>query len=68
MVLKDEESNPGATHDPTRWVVFVDDNLNPYRDLSLGGPERHPHDPLISEIYNVLEDSNTQLGLSLIHI
>ncbi|MDG1508784.1 MAG: hypothetical protein P8Q53_03285, partial [Flavobacteriaceae bacterium] len=68
MVLKDEESNPVATHDPTRWVVFVDDNLNPYRDLSLGGPERHPHDPLISEIYNVLEDSNAQLGYHRIGI
>jgi len=62
MVLKDEESNPVAANDSDRWSVFIDDNLNPYRDLSLGGPERHPHDPLISEIDDASENSNAQLG------
>jgi hypothetical protein len=62
MVLKDEKSNPISTHNLDRWVVFIDDTLNPYRDLSLGGPERHPHDPLISEIDDASENSNAQLG------
>ena len=62
MVLKDEKSNSVSVHAPDRWVVFIDDTLNPYRDLSLGGPERHPHDPLISEIDDASQNSNIQLG------
>ena len=68
MVLKDEESNPVAAHDPARWSVFIDDNLDPYRDAVSGGPERHPHDPLISEIDNAIENSNSQLGYHRIGI
>ena len=63
MVLKDEESNSVATHDPDRWSVFIDDSLNPYRDAASGGPERHPHDPLISEIgAPTNQNSNAQIG------
>ena len=62
MVLKDEESNPVAANDPDRWSVFIDDNLDPYRPGADGGAERHPHDPLMSEILNASENSNMQLG------
>ena len=62
MVLKDEESNPVAANDPDRWSVFIDDNLDPYRPDTVGGAERHPHDPLMSEILNASENSNMQLG------
>ena len=62
MVLKDEESNPVAANDPNRWSVFIDDNLDPYRPDADGGAERHPHDPLMSEILSASENSNMQLG------
>ena len=68
MVLNDERSDPVTTHVPDRWSVFIDDNLDPYRDAVSGGPERHPHDPLISEIDNAIENSNTQLGYHRIGI
>jgi hypothetical protein len=62
MVLKDEESNPVSAHASDRWVMFIDDNLDPYRPDYAGGPERHPHDPLISEIDDANQNSNAQLG------
>jgi hypothetical protein len=62
MVLKDEESDPVTTHDTDRWVVFVDDNLDPYLGINLENPERHPHDPLISEITATNQNSNAQMG------
>ena len=62
MVLKDEESNPVLVNDSDRWVMFIDDNLDPYRPVNSGGPERHPHDPLISEIDDASQNSNAQLG------
>ena len=62
MVLKDEESNPVSAHASDRWVMFIDDNLDPYRPVNAGGPERHPHDPLISEIDDASANSNAQLG------
>ena len=62
MVLKDEESDPVTTNDSDRWVVFVDDNLNPYLGINLENPERHPHDPLISEIGTTNQNSNAQMG------
>ena len=68
MVLNDEKSNPAAAHAPDRWSVFIDDNLDPYRDAVSGGPQRHPHDPLISEIDNAIENSNSQLGYHRIGI
>ena len=58
MVLKDKKYNSVYAHDPDRWVAFIDDNLNPYS----GGPDRHPHDPLISEIDDASQNSNIQLG------
>ena len=42
--------------------MFIDDNLDPYRPVNSGGPERHPHDPLISEIDDASYNSNAQLG------
>ncbi|WP_439127438.1 T9SS type A sorting domain-containing protein [Polaribacter sp.] len=46
----------------SEWIVFVDDNLDPYRDLANGGPERHPHSPLLSEINTANTNKNTLLG------
>ena len=44
------------------WFLFVDDNLDPYRPESSGGPERHPHDPVISEVDNSTPNKNQGLG------
>ena len=46
----------------SEWITFVKDELNPYRDLAEGGPERHPHAPLLSEIQSALPESNIALG------
>ena len=59
----DEILEANKNFEETEWVNFLDDNLNPYRDLAEGGPERHPHDPLYSEITNASPNSNTLLGL-----
>ncbi|PWG04736.1 T9SS type A sorting domain-containing protein, partial [Polaribacter aquimarinus] len=64
----DETLTTNANYTPAEWVVFVDDALNPYRLLGAGGAERHPHDPLISEIVNSNTDANTLLGLHRINI
>ena len=45
------------------WVAFVDDTLDPYRDLDQGGPQRHPHDPLLSEVHSPNANANNGLGL-----
>ena len=45
------------------WIVFVNEGLDPYRDVDLGGPERHPHAPLISEINTTDPESNLKLGV-----
>ncbi|TVZ57259.1 putative secreted protein (Por secretion system target) [Lutibacter sp. Hel_I_33_5] len=59
----DSVIEPNATYTASEWVAFVDDNLDPYRDLANGGPERHPHDPLYSEIATSNTEANTLLGL-----
>jgi len=59
----DEVLNVNKTHTEGEWIHFVDDNLNPYRDLTEGGPERHPHDPLFSEIITADAEANILLGL-----
>ena len=64
----DEVLIPNSTYAADEWVVFVDPNLNPHRVLELGGPERHPHDPLISEITNADSEANIQLGLHRIDV
>lgn len=63
----DETTAPNTTFTSSEWVAFVDDNLDPYRDLASGGPERHPHDPLLSEIVSSNTDANTLLGLHRIN-
>ncbi len=68
----DETLEPNATYTPSEWVLFLDDReslgLDPYRFLAAGGAERHPHDPLISEIENANPEANTRLGLHRIDI
>lgn len=63
----DETLVPNTTFTASEWVAFIDDNLDPYRDLAEGGPERHPHDPLISEISSANTDANIHLGLHRIN-
>ncbi|WP_435416553.1 T9SS type A sorting domain-containing protein [Polaribacter aestuariivivens] len=46
----------------SEWILFVDDNLDPYQDSADGGPERHPHAPLLSEIISANTNQNSQLG------
>ncbi|QNM84411.1 T9SS type A sorting domain-containing protein [Polaribacter pectinis] len=70
----DETLVPNKDYTPSEWVVFVNDivtdpdYLDPYKLLGDGGPERHPHDPLISEIINSNTDANTRLGLHRINV
>jgi hypothetical protein len=59
----DETLVPNVTYTTSEWVVFVDPALDPYRVLASGGPERHPHDPLTSEITGSDSQANTLLGL-----
>lgn len=46
----------------SEWVAFKDDSLNPYDTAINGGPERHPHDPLLSEVINSSPNKNQSLG------
>ncbi|QOD61785.1 hypothetical protein H9I45_04880 [Polaribacter haliotis] len=59
----DEVTKPNRDYIENEWVVFVNNNLNPYKDLSIGGPERHPHAPLLTEVITANPESNTLLGL-----
>ena len=68
FVRKDEILVPNTTYTATEWVTFIDDDLDAYKDydfnLDTGGPERHPHDPLLSEITSgVNTTSNALLGI-----
>ncbi|MCL7754255.1 T9SS type A sorting domain-containing protein [Polaribacter sp. Z022] len=64
----DETLTTNKTYTESEWVAFIDDALNPYRLLAAGGAERHPHDPLISEIENSNTEANTLLGLHRVNI
>ena len=64
----DETLLPNTTYTASEWVVFKNDALDPYRLLGAGGSERHPHDPLISEIESSNAEANTLLGLHRINI
>ncbi len=64
----DETLLPNTTFTENEWVLFVDDALDPYRLLGSGGPERHPHAPLISEIVSSNTDANILLGLHRINL
>ena len=68
FVRIDETLAPNATYTSSDWVVFIDDALDPYRLLGAGGAERHPHDPLVSEITGAGSEMNTRLGLHRINI
>jgi len=62
-VRTDDVTQGNTTYTASEWVAFIDDSLNPYRDAASGGPERHPHDPLISEIGDATnQNSNAQIG------
>ena len=63
----DEVTKPNKNYSSSEWVAFVNDNLDPYRDLTIGGPERHPHAPLFSEIISANQESNILLGLHRIN-
>lgn len=63
----DEVTTPNKEYLEKEWVAFINNSLNPYRDLSEGGPERHPHDPLLSEIITAKSSSNAKLGFHRIN-
>ncbi|MDX6747470.1 T9SS type A sorting domain-containing protein [Polaribacter sp. PL03] len=58
----DETLIPNETYTENEWVVFIDDALRP-EEFLITAAERHPHDPLISEIVGSSEEANTLLGL-----
>lgn len=62
-VRNDEITSGNTSYTGSEWIAFVDDTLDPYRALTSGGPERHPHDPVLSEINNPNSESNIMLGL-----
>jgi hypothetical protein len=59
----DETLEENKNYSSSEWVAFIDDALLPYRLLEAGGPQRHPHDSLLSEITSSNSDANTLLGL-----
>tara|TARA_B110000503_G_scaffold6867_1_gene9308 strand:+ start:1066 stop:5022 length:3957 start_codon:yes stop_codon:yes gene_type:complete len=61
-VRVDESDSSNSSYNHSNWITFIDDNLDPYEELANGGPKRHPHAPLISEVENATNDSNIQLG------
>ena len=63
FVRIDEALTSNTVYTPNEWVVFINDALDPYRLLGNGGAERHPHDPLLSEVTGADVNANTYLGL-----
>ncbi|QOD61784.1 T9SS type A sorting domain-containing protein [Polaribacter haliotis] len=61
-VRNDEATENNKTFTESEWIAFVEDDLNPYRDIATGGPERHPHAPIISEVTSAVSTSNLSLG------
>lgn len=61
-VRNDEVSSGSGTFSSSEWTAFVDDSLDPYRAAGSGGPERHAHDPLISEVNTSAANTNMGLG------
>ena len=62
FVRTDAVNTYNSSYNSNEWVAFVDNSLDPYRDLGSGGPERHPHAPLISEVNNAASGTNILLG------
>ncbi len=70
VVRIDERLTPNKDYTASEWVVFIDDAIAPYQSGTggdVGGIERHPQDPLISEIKNSDQQANTLLGLHRIN-
>ena len=61
-VRTDDVTQGNTTYTASEWVAFKDDGLDPYRPATSGGPERHPHDPLVSEVSDSSADKNQCLG------
>ncbi|MDT7830920.1 Calx-beta domain-containing protein [Flavobacteriaceae bacterium S356] len=61
-VRSDEVIFPNTIYTASEWIAFVDDTLDPYRAQTSGGPERHPHAPLISEVSGSTANKNQGLG------
>lgn len=62
IVRIDEDSTLNLSHNNADWVLFKNDGLNPYQVLESGGPQRHPHDPLRSEVHAPNTEANVGLG------
>ncbi|NJB82368.1 GEVED domain-containing protein [Wenyingzhuangia aestuarii] len=62
-VRNDNISTYNKTYTATEWTAFVNDNLDPYRTLANGGPQRHPNAPVLSEVNNANSTSNIKLGV-----
>ncbi|ARV14637.1 CUB domain-containing protein [Polaribacter sp. SA4-12] len=58
-VRTDDVKITNEDYTETEWIAFIDDNLDPYK---IGGAERHPHAPLLSEITSANAESNMSLG------
>ena len=61
-VRSDEVLTTNRNYTATEWIVFVNEDLDPYRDIDNGGPQRHPHAAVISEIETANANSNLSLG------
>ena len=60
----DNVSSPNTTFDSVEWVAFINDNIITYTDLAEDAAiERHPHDPLLSEIALANVNANIKPGL-----
>ena len=57
-VRKDQILAPNAEYDSNEWIEFKNDSLK----TDFNNFERHPHDPLLSEITNSSIERNTHLG------
>ncbi|WP_158838366.1 T9SS type A sorting domain-containing protein [Polaribacter sp. L3A8] len=66
-VRSDMILEPNTTFDSTEWVAFINDNIITYNDLEFDeldeADERHPHDPLLSEIVSANVNANIKPGL-----
>ena len=63
LIRKDGIIEPNTNFTDSEWIGFIGEDLDPYRDLNAGGPQRHPHAPLLSEIENANATSNLKIGV-----
>ena len=64
-VRTDDITQGNTTYTASEWIVFKDDALDPYRPDTSGGSERHPHDPLLSEVSGSSADKNQCLDTTV---